>query len=119
MHVKFVQAHTSSRWCGVEVRRGGVSSGVSLDIEYSSELRVFYTRDSAHKTFGPTDLTSTYSMCTRRVFGGTGIEPRPSGPESGALTTRLSTALNKILFAEPLTTQDMIKEDFVNAMLDT
>ncbi|GFW93894.1 hypothetical protein TNCV_4221741 [Trichonephila clavipes] len=30
------------------------------------------TRDSAHKTFGPTDLTSTYSMCTRRVFGGIG-----------------------------------------------
>ncbi|GFW08133.1 hypothetical protein TNCV_2979001 [Trichonephila clavipes] len=30
------------------------------------------TRDSAHKTFGPTDLTSTYSLCTRRVFGGMG-----------------------------------------------
>ncbi|GFT02624.1 hypothetical protein TNCV_1488161 [Trichonephila clavipes] len=28
------------------------------------------TRDSAHKTFGPTDLTSMYSVCTRRVFGG-------------------------------------------------
>ncbi|GFW63822.1 hypothetical protein TNCV_3744271 [Trichonephila clavipes] len=26
----------------------------------------------AHKTFGPTDLTSTYSVCTRRVFGGIG-----------------------------------------------
>ncbi|GFS58038.1 uncharacterized protein TNCV_3124971 [Trichonephila clavipes] len=26
----------------------------------------------AHKTFGPTDLMSTYSMCTRRVFGGIG-----------------------------------------------
>ncbi|GFU99882.1 uncharacterized protein TNCV_1257311 [Trichonephila clavipes] len=25
---------------------------------------------TAHKTFGPTDLTSTYSVCTRRVFGG-------------------------------------------------
>ncbi|GFT82030.1 uncharacterized protein TNCV_3909671 [Trichonephila clavipes] len=25
---------------------------------------------TAHKTFGPTDLTSTYSMCTQRVFGG-------------------------------------------------
>ncbi|GFW20965.1 uncharacterized protein TNCV_1714721 [Trichonephila clavipes] len=33
---------------------------------------VLCTRDSAHKTFGPTDLTSTYSMCTRRVFGGIG-----------------------------------------------
>ncbi|GFW51230.1 hypothetical protein TNCV_3595121 [Trichonephila clavipes] len=30
------------------------------------------TRDSAHKTFGPTDLTSMYSVCTRRVFGGIG-----------------------------------------------
>ncbi|GFY31470.1 uncharacterized protein TNCV_4990291 [Trichonephila clavipes] len=42
---------------------------------------------TAHKTFGPTDLTSTYSVCTRRVFGG--IEPMPSGLESNALTTRL------------------------------
>ncbi|GFU66167.1 hypothetical protein TNCV_2858401 [Trichonephila clavipes] len=25
------------------------------------------TRDSAHKTFGSTDLTSTYSVCTRRI----------------------------------------------------
>ncbi|GFV40887.1 hypothetical protein TNCV_1637711 [Trichonephila clavipes] len=31
-----------------------------------------YTRDSAHKSFGPTDLTSTYSVCTLRVFGGIG-----------------------------------------------
>ncbi|GFU68915.1 hypothetical protein TNCV_4882421 [Trichonephila clavipes] len=30
------------------------------------------TRDSALKTFGLTDLTSTYSVCTRRVFGGIG-----------------------------------------------
>ncbi|GFW75133.1 hypothetical protein TNCV_448381 [Trichonephila clavipes] len=27
------------------------------------------TRDSAHKTFGPTDLTSTFSMCTRGGIG--------------------------------------------------
>ncbi|GFX69853.1 uncharacterized protein TNCV_4392081 [Trichonephila clavipes] len=25
---------------------------------------------TTHKTFGPTDLTSKYSLCTRRVFGG-------------------------------------------------
>ncbi|GFV35457.1 hypothetical protein TNCV_3204891 [Trichonephila clavipes] len=50
---------------------------------------------TAHKTFGPTDLKSTYSVCTRSVFGG--IEPRPSGLESDALTTRLSTALSKEL----------------------
>ncbi|GFW94437.1 hypothetical protein TNCV_2701581 [Trichonephila clavipes] len=30
------------------------------------------TGDSAHKTFGPSDLTNTYSVCTRRVFGGIG-----------------------------------------------
>ncbi|GFW99851.1 uncharacterized protein TNCV_3420801 [Trichonephila clavipes] len=27
---------------------------------------------TAHKTFGPTDLTRTYSVCTRRVLGGIG-----------------------------------------------
>ncbi|GFT22358.1 uncharacterized protein TNCV_3273431 [Trichonephila clavipes] len=27
---------------------------------------------AAHKSFGPIDLTSTYSMCTRRVFAGIG-----------------------------------------------
>ncbi|GFY01575.1 hypothetical protein TNCV_2607591 [Trichonephila clavipes] len=27
---------------------------------------------TAHKTFGPTDLTSMYCVCTRRVFGGIG-----------------------------------------------
>ncbi|GFX05494.1 uncharacterized protein TNCV_1008161 [Trichonephila clavipes] len=27
---------------------------------------------NTHKTFGPTDLTSTYSVYTRRVFGGVG-----------------------------------------------
>ncbi|GFW40635.1 hypothetical protein TNCV_4824711 [Trichonephila clavipes] len=50
------------------------------------------TCDFAHKTFGPTDLTSTCSICTRKVFGGTDIESRRSGLESGTLTTRLPTA---------------------------
>ncbi|GFW73133.1 uncharacterized protein TNCV_832511 [Trichonephila clavipes] len=27
---------------------------------------------TSHKTFGPTDFTSTYSVCTRRVFGAIG-----------------------------------------------
>ncbi|GFV66811.1 uncharacterized protein TNCV_1780281 [Trichonephila clavipes] len=27
---------------------------------------------TAHKTFGPTDLKSTYLVCSRRVFGGIG-----------------------------------------------
>ncbi|GFU33157.1 hypothetical protein TNCV_4156711 [Trichonephila clavipes] len=55
------------------------------------------TRDSAHMTFGPSDLTSMDSMCTGRVFGGTGIEPRPSGLESDTLTTGLPTALTILM----------------------
>ncbi|GFX60640.1 hypothetical protein TNCV_4916901 [Trichonephila clavipes] len=38
-----------------------------------------------HKTVRPTDLTSTYSVCTRRMFGG--IEPRSSDLESEGLST--------------------------------
>ncbi|GFX17817.1 hypothetical protein TNCV_2292661 [Trichonephila clavipes] len=53
---------------------------------FSSPLHSWFSPQD----YGPTDLTSTYSMCTRRVFGG--IEPRPSGLESDALTTRLPTA---------------------------
>ncbi|GFV72656.1 hypothetical protein TNCV_411751 [Trichonephila clavipes] len=52
--------------------------------------------DSAHKTFGPTDLTSSDPVCTWRVFGG--IEPRPSGLESDALTTRLPMASSLTFF---------------------
>ncbi|GFV47482.1 uncharacterized protein TNCV_885541 [Trichonephila clavipes] len=36
---------------------------------------------TAHKTFGPTDLTSTSSVCTRRVFGG--IRHRTQAYRSG------------------------------------
>ncbi|GFV63511.1 hypothetical protein TNCV_1551741 [Trichonephila clavipes] len=38
------------------------------------------------------DLTSTHSVCTRRVFGGIGHQTQASGKESDALTTRLPTA---------------------------
>ncbi|GFV73229.1 hypothetical protein TNCV_4197141 [Trichonephila clavipes] len=31
-----------------------------------------YTRDSAHETFGSSDLMSTYSVCSRRVLEGIG-----------------------------------------------
>ncbi|GFS68736.1 transposable element Tcb1 transposase [Trichonephila clavipes] len=48
---------------------------------------------TAHRTLGLTDLTTTYSVYTRRLFGGIGIEPRPSGLESDALTTRQPTTL--------------------------
>ncbi|GFT24616.1 hypothetical protein TNCV_2855851 [Trichonephila clavipes] len=81
-----------------DARVGAVATRVDKDAGMELTWRKIFSgpciRDSAHKTFGPTDLTSTYSVCTRRVFGGTGgMEPRPSGPESGALTTRLPTAL--------------------------
>ncbi|GFT24382.1 uncharacterized protein TNCV_3252301 [Trichonephila clavipes] len=52
---------------------------------------VEHINNSSHETFGPTDLKSTYSVCTRRVFGGIVIEPRPSGLVSDALTTMLLT----------------------------
>ncbi|GFU54274.1 hypothetical protein TNCV_576581 [Trichonephila clavipes] len=46
----------------------------------------------AHKICGPPDLTSTHSMCTRRYLVASGIEPRPSGLKSDAITIRLPTA---------------------------
>ncbi|GFW45881.1 uncharacterized protein TNCV_4496001 [Trichonephila clavipes] len=46
---------------------------------------------TAYKTFGPTDLTSMFSACTRMVFGG--IESRPFVLESDALITRPPMAL--------------------------
>ncbi|GFW51782.1 hypothetical protein TNCV_1187141 [Trichonephila clavipes] len=45
---------------------------------------------TTHKTFGPTKLTNTYSVCTRTVFNG--IEPELSSLESNALATRPPTA---------------------------
>ncbi|GFU67667.1 hypothetical protein TNCV_1644161 [Trichonephila clavipes] len=48
---------------------------------------------TAHQTFGPIDLMSTYSVCTQRLFGGIGHRTHASGKESDALTTRLPTAL--------------------------
>ncbi|GFU10581.1 uncharacterized protein TNCV_1772621 [Trichonephila clavipes] len=43
---------------------------------------------TAHKTLGPIDLTSTYSVCTRRVFGGIGHQAGVPRSEVNALTTR-------------------------------
>ncbi|GFX08637.1 uncharacterized protein TNCV_4171361 [Trichonephila clavipes] len=67
-------------------------TGGERNILQPQELMVLAA--TAHKTFGPTDLTSTYSL---RVLGeylvALGIDPKPSGLESDALTTRLSTAL--------------------------
>ncbi|GFV72810.1 uncharacterized protein TNCV_2714021 [Trichonephila clavipes] len=57
--------------------------------KYSPAPTPMVSAVTAHKTFEPTDLTSTYSVCTRRVFGG--IELSLSGLESNALTTRLPT----------------------------
>ncbi|GFV97058.1 hypothetical protein TNCV_3526441 [Trichonephila clavipes] len=47
---------------------------------------------TTHKIFGPFDLTSTYSVCTRRVFGGIENSTQAFGLESDVLTTRLSKA---------------------------
>ncbi|GFV49645.1 hypothetical protein TNCV_1959531 [Trichonephila clavipes] len=53
---------TNSSW------QGARSTPVfGLGLEHHT---VSCTRDSTHKIFGPTELTSTYSVCTRRVFGG-------------------------------------------------
>ncbi|GFT96628.1 hypothetical protein TNCV_5022671 [Trichonephila clavipes] len=50
-----------------------------LDMELEGR-EIFFLHPSAlvasavttHKTFGPTDLTSMYSVCTRRAFSGIG-----------------------------------------------
>ncbi|GFV58828.1 transposable element Tcb2 transposase [Trichonephila clavipes] len=42
---------------------------------------------TTHKTFGPTDLTNTYSVCTRRVFGGIGN--RTQAFQSGVRSSNL------------------------------
>ncbi|GFT04073.1 hypothetical protein TNCV_3346191 [Trichonephila clavipes] len=67
-------------------------SGMELEgreIFFSSLYPWFLLRPPT-RLFGPPDLTSTYSVCTWRVFGG--IETRPSGLEFDALTIRLPTA---------------------------
>ncbi|GFX81178.1 hypothetical protein TNCV_1911701 [Trichonephila clavipes] len=57
--------------------------------------------ETSHKTFEPTDLTSTYSVCTRRVFGSTGHRTQAFRlGESDALVTRLPTALKFDSFYE-------------------
>ncbi|GFV64707.1 hypothetical protein TNCV_1636601 [Trichonephila clavipes] len=44
----------------------------AMGLEGKEYSLVLCTRHSAHKTFGPTDLTSTLSACTQSVFGGIG-----------------------------------------------
>ncbi|GFW52555.1 hypothetical protein TNCV_404831 [Trichonephila clavipes] len=74
----------------------GINSEVSGDNGNDESLSkhdtgVPCTRDSALKTFGPTDLPTLYS---KGIWGHrtSNIEPKPSGLESDALTTRLPTA---------------------------
>ncbi|GFT26041.1 hypothetical protein TNCV_2332331 [Trichonephila clavipes] len=40
--------------------------------KYSPAPAPMVSAETTHKTFGPSDLKSTYSVCTRRVFGGIG-----------------------------------------------
>ncbi|GFW50951.1 hypothetical protein TNCV_3592331 [Trichonephila clavipes] len=51
-----------------------ISTSASLPWDWRGEKYSPFpcTRDSAHKTLVLTDLTSTYSVRTRRVFGGIG-----------------------------------------------
>ncbi|GFY32415.1 hypothetical protein TNCV_3559231 [Trichonephila clavipes] len=61
--------------------------------KYSTAPWTHVSAASTHWTFRPTNMTSTYSVCTRRVFGGIGHRTLTlrSG-ESDALVTRLPTA---------------------------
>ncbi|GFV77614.1 transposable element Tc3 transposase [Trichonephila clavipes] len=52
--------------------------------------RVPVTGDTAHKTFGPTNLTRTYSVCTRRVFVGTGQKKQAA--DSGKIARHTTQA---------------------------
>ncbi|GFX40884.1 hypothetical protein TNCV_3761051 [Trichonephila clavipes] len=48
---------------------------------FSSPFVPVVSAATTHKTFGPIDLSSTYSVCTRRVFGG--IRHRTQALRSG------------------------------------
>ncbi|GFT33594.1 uncharacterized protein TNCV_4381771 [Trichonephila clavipes] len=48
---------------------------------------------TAHKTFGPTDIRARTPCILGGYLVASGIEPRPSGLEYDALTTRLPTVL--------------------------
>ncbi|GFY33567.1 hypothetical protein TNCV_4558811 [Trichonephila clavipes] len=70
-----------------------------MELKGSKKSPVHCTCDSAHKTFGSTDLTSEHVLrvCTRIVFGGIGHRTQPfrgENPSSifkiGPLQTRLS-----------------------------
>ncbi|GFW46048.1 uncharacterized protein TNCV_3276651 [Trichonephila clavipes] len=61
---------------------------------------------TANKTFGPTDLTSTYSVCTRRVFGG--IEHRTQAFRSGVRCSN-PRPMNKGLGLNPGEDMDVCK----------
>ncbi|GFU82982.1 hypothetical protein TNCV_935851 [Trichonephila clavipes] len=66
------------RFSSAKFPEGTIESDTTYLYNYCMELNgreIFsslWARDSAHKTFGPTDLTSRYSVCTRRVIGDIG-----------------------------------------------
>ncbi|GFU04316.1 hypothetical protein TNCV_864161 [Trichonephila clavipes] len=61
--------------------------------KYSPSPALVVSAVTTHKTFRPTYFSSTYSVCTRKVYlVASDIEPKPSGLGSDALTTRLPTA---------------------------
>ncbi|GFX69429.1 hypothetical protein TNCV_1547601 [Trichonephila clavipes] len=66
---------------------------------FCNELKgreIFFSSGShrlSPQDFGPIDLTSRYSVCTRKVFGGIGHRTQTSTLKSDALTSRPATAL--------------------------
>ncbi|GFU95384.1 hypothetical protein TNCV_5015931 [Trichonephila clavipes] len=63
------------------------SHNLGMELKGREIFSVLCTRDSAHKTFGPTDLTSTYSVCTRRVYGGIGHRTQAFQTAAGVRST--------------------------------
>ncbi|GFU69409.1 hypothetical protein TNCV_3887271 [Trichonephila clavipes] len=54
--------------------------------------------DSAHKTFGPTDLTSTFSVCTRGYLVASGIQALRSGIRCPNHSPGVSNVIISIVF---------------------
>ncbi|GFY04742.1 uncharacterized protein TNCV_419961 [Trichonephila clavipes] len=51
--------------------------GIGGEINILHPPALVVSAGTINKTFRPTDLTRTYSVCTRRVFGGVGHRTQP------------------------------------------
>ncbi|GFX18911.1 hypothetical protein TNCV_322161 [Trichonephila clavipes] len=77
--VDFLHHENPSTWAGAEPTNSGTESQrqtnhatQSTGGKHSPAPAPGVSAATAHKTFGPIDLTSTDSVCTRKVFGGIG-----------------------------------------------